>query len=159
MAVRQTKRSKPISREKILLASIPVLGSIIIAFFSIDKSGCNPGQKQIETSGTQIDYALLKAKAGKVNDMVVFKRYNDLFELMSDGLKPLLTKDLFNSVSDSNAKYLGDFVKPIDTTYSTAFGNDNFFIKNQYQKGTNINQIIFDKQGKIFGLYTNKFPQ
>lgn len=157
MAVRQTKRSKPISREKILLASIPVLGSIIIAFFTTDKFGCNTGQKLIDTNVTHLD--VLKEKAGKVNDMVVFKRYNDLFELMSDGLKPLLTKDLFNSVSDSNAKYLGDFVKPIDTTYSTAFGNDNFFIKNQYQKGTNINQIIFDKQGKIFGLYTNKFPQ
>ena len=151
MTVRQSKSSKPISREKILLASIPVLGSIIIAIFSMDKLGCHGGQKT--------DITFLKVKAGKINDMVVYGRYNDLFESMSDGLKPLITKDMFNAVADSNSIYLGSFIKPIDTTYSSAFGNDIFFIKNQYQRGVNVNQIIFDKQGNLFGLYTNRFPQ
>lgn len=157
MVVRQSKSSKPISREKILLASIPVFGSIIIAIFSRNELGCHSGQKTDTT--TRIHYTLLKVKAGKINDMVVYGRYNDLFESMSDGLKPLITKDMFNAVADSNSKYLGSFIKPIDTTYSAAFGNDNFFVKNQYQRGINVNQIIFDKQGNLFGLYSNKFPQ
>ena len=140
------------------MASIPVLGSIIIAIAPAEKFGCNSSQKT-DTIGTHTNYSVLKVKAGKINDMVVYGRYSDLFETMSDGLKPLITKDIFNAVADSNSKYLGSFVKPIDTTYSTAFGNDNFFVKNQYQRGINVNQIIFDKQGKLFGLYSSKVSQ
>ena len=90
--------------------------------------------------------------------MIVYRRYNDLSAMMADGLKPVITKDIFNSVADSISFTLGSFLKPIDTTHNHAFGNDNFFIKNQYQKGTTINQIIFDDNGYIFGMYSSKYP-
>ncbi len=90
--------------------------------------------------------------------MIVYRRYSDLREMMADGLKPTITKEVFESVADSISIILGNFVKPIDTTYSYAFGNDNIFIKNQYRKGTSINQIIFDSQEKFYGIFVAKYP-
>ena len=156
MAEMQKKTSERINRERILLASIPVIGSIIIAFFTTDKFSCNSNHNTEDNSQKRI--TLLKNRAGKANDMIVFGRYNDLSEMMSDGLKPIITKEVFNAVADTILLSLGSFLKPIDTTYESANGNDNFFIKNQYQKGTNINQIIFDKSDKIYGIFTSKYP-
>ena len=155
MAVRQNKVSGVINREKILIASIPVIGSIVIAFLSLYK----PSISSIDSkSSSQKKISLLKDKAGKANYMIVYRRHTDLSEMMSDGLKPVITREVFNAVADTISLTLGNFLKPIDTTYSRANGNDIFFIKNQYQKGTNINQIIFDDNGKIFGLYAIKYP-
>ena len=156
MAVRQKKTSGRINRERILLASIPVIGSIIIAFFTTDKFSCNSTHTVDDNNHKRV--SLLKDKAGKANDMIVYGRYNDLFEMMSDGLKPIITREVFNSVSDTISLSLGNFLKPIDTTYTRTFGNDNFYIKNQYQKGTNINEIIFDNNDKIFGIFSSKYP-
>jgi hypothetical protein len=152
MTIRQKYDSGTISREKILLAIIPVIGSIIIAFFATNKFSCDSDHSDEKR------ISQLKAKAGKANEMIVYRRYNDLSEIMADGLKPIITKEVFNKVADTISLTLGDFLKPIDTTYTKTFGNDNFFIKNQYQKGTNINQIIFDSNGKIFGIFTKKYP-
>lgn len=156
MAVIQKKTSGRINRERILLASIPVIGSIIIAIITIGKFSCNLNHNSEDIDKKRI--SLLKEKAGKANDMIVFGRYNDLSEMMSDGLKPIITKEVFNAVADTISLALGNFLKPIDTTYSRTFGNDNFYIKNQYQKGTNINEIIFDNNDKIFGIYSSKYP-
>jgi hypothetical protein len=153
MAV-QGNSSKKISREKVLLASIPVIGSIIIAFYIHQ----NQDPKPIVPVKPGPVIPGLQAKAGKVNDMIVYGRYNDLEEMMSDGLKPVITRTVFNQVLDSISHNLGDFVKPIDTIYSSKNGNDSYFVKNQYQKGVNINQIIFDDNGKIYGIFTTKYP-
>ena len=156
MAVIQKKTSGRINRERILLASIPVIGGIIIACLSNGKFSCN--SNYITEDNNQKRISLLKDKAGKANDMIVYGRYNDLSGMMSDGLKPIITKEVFNAVADTISLALGNFLKPIDTTYSRTFGNDNFYIKNQYQKGTNINEIIFDNNDKIFGIYSSKYP-
>jgi hypothetical protein len=152
MTLRNKNNLGTISKEKILLATIPVIGSIIIAFFATNK--CSPDS----SPDPIIRISQLKNKAGKANEMIVYRRYNDLSEIMADGLKTVITKEIFNKVADTISLTLGDFLKPIDTTYTKTFGNDNIFIKNQYQKGTNINQIIFDSNGKIFGIFTKKYP-
>ena len=156
MAESQKKTSRRINRERILLASIPVIGSIIIAFLTTDNSSCNSNHNREVNNQKKI--SLLKVKAGKANDMIVYGRYNDLSEMMSDGLKPVITKEVFKEVGDTISLTLGNFLKPIDTTYNLTFGNDIFFIKNQYQKGININQIIFDNNGKILSIYSSKYP-
>ena len=113
-----------------------------------------------KTPDTELNrIAGLKIKAGKVNDAVVFNRYSDLFPLMSDGLKPMLTKELFNATNDSTQVLLGDFVKAIDTSYNRANGNENIFIRNQFSRGISLTMVIFDEAGNVFGLFTKPLQQ
>ena len=156
MATRQKKTAFRINKERVLLACIPVVGSIIIALFATDIFHPNPNPNPVADNEKRI--SVLKDKAGKANDMIVYRRYDDLSAMMADVIKPVITKDIFNSVADSTSLTLGSFLKPIDTTHTHVFGNDNFFIKNQYQRGTTINQFIFDDNGYIFIMYTNINP-
>ncbi len=145
--------------EKILLASIPVIGSIIIAFIAANNSQCNPPSQKTDTDyfkkGKEEKRIIaLKLKAGKINDHVVYSRYDDLYPMLAIGFKPYVTRKIFNVERDSIKNDLGEFIKPIDTAYSKAFGNDNFFINNQYQRGSNIVTITFDQDGMVLGLIT-----
>ncbi|MFD2943323.1 hypothetical protein [Flavobacterium notoginsengisoli] len=161
MGVKESRNSNKINRERILLASIPVIGSIIVAYFAyVPKPDpvktVDPVEDTVRLDKTRI--SRLKETARKVNDMIVYKRYSDLSEMMSDGLKPIVTREKFNEVSEKTSKNLGAFVKALEITYTYNNGNDNFFVKNQYQKGLNINQIIFDSNGKVYGIFTDKYP-
>ena len=109
----------------------------------------------IPNSNAQIKIALMN-KAGKVNDMIVQGNYKDLSEIMVDGLKPVITNEIFNRASDSMTIILGNFIKPLDTTYSNSDGKDNFYITNQYEKGQSLNQIILDSSGNVYGIFTFK---
>lgn len=156
MVIKQKENSGGINIEKILIVSIPVIGSIIIALFTSGKFSCNSNHS-IEIDN-QKRISMLKVEAGKANDMIVYGRYEDLSEMMSEGLKPIITREVFNAANDTITLALGNFLKPIDTTYTKTFGNYNLYIKNQYQKGMNINEIIFDENNKIFGIYSSKYP-
>lgn len=150
MASRQQNNRNSINKEKILLACIPVIGGIIMAVFNY---WIKPDPDPVPV----INVKNLKIKGGEVNDMIVFRRYNDLSEMMVAGLRPIITQEKFNSVADSIEIEIGRFIKPIDTSYSNISGSDIVFVKNQYERGVTVNQIIFDGQGKIFGLYSSKF--
>lgn len=158
MTNKVNKSPKTISREKILLAIIPVLGSIIVAIFGLFGNFSWHVDTNNDTNKEQI-ISVLREKSGKVNDMVVYNRYDDLSKIMIDGLKPIVTREKFNSITDSFKRSLGEFVKPIDTTFSPAYNNYNFTIKNQYQRGVNMNLFIFDGDGNLIGFYTNEYPR
>ena len=143
------------TKEKILLASIPVIGSIIIAILSLNNFKCNESKNTATANEIEIKrVAVLKIKAGRVNDNVVYDRYQDLYPLLAEGIKPYITETIFDIETDSIKSVLGRFIKPIDTIHSKAFGNDNFFINNQYQRGINIITISFDQNEKVIGLTT-----
>jgi hypothetical protein len=141
-------------KEKIILATIPVIGTILVAILTTQKFTCT--SKPPSNSDPSVNF--LKVKAGKINDIIVYGRYDDLLPLMSDELKLTVSKQVFESAEDSIHKNFSNFIKPIDTNYSSAYGNFNFTIKNQYEKGTNINSIIFDKQGNLIGFYCSTKP-
>jgi hypothetical protein len=154
MEVNKKARSSSISKEKILLASIPVIGSIVIALVANQNMKCNP-----RTEAASINTISLKNLAGKVDDIVMFENYNDLFSMLSEGLKPTLTRELFKSVNDSMKTVLGDFIKPIDTTKSSVNGLDVYYVKNQHQKGQSLISVAFDNNRKIVHLLYGRIPQ
>jgi hypothetical protein len=141
--------------EKVLLASIPVIGSVLIAILGSNIT-CNPAV-QSDASIVQRPRQL-RAIAGKVNDNVVYNRYQDLVPMFAEGLKPVITQRLFNVERDSSKLVLGNFIKPIDTVYSRINSNDVFFIKNQYEKGTYLVSVGFDQADKVIALFTSKMP-
>ncbi len=158
MAIKKSTSSN--NSIKILLASIPVLGSIIIAFVSTNNFKCNPQPVIISSDSIKEirRISLLKTKAGEINDDIVYARYQDLFPTLAETLKPYITENVFNKERDSAKIDLGEFIKPIDTIYSKAYGTDYFFVKNQYQKGINLIAITFDQNEKVIGLVTRHLP-
>lgn len=136
------------STEKIIIASIPAFAAIVVALIS---SGIFKPAPDPDITNT----VSLKQKAGSINDMIVYKRYDDISPLMTEATRLMITKELMNSVVDTVGFKVGRFVKAIDTSYSQVSGTDMFFVKNQYERGINVNQIIFDKDGKIFGLFSH----
>ena len=145
MQENQEVKSSSISREKLLLVLIPVIGSIIIALITNPNMKCSPEPKPFKTSN-------LKNKAGKVNDMVMFENYNDLYTQFSEYTRQTITRELFNSVNDSMKVVLGNFIKPIDTTQNNINGMDFYYVKNQHQKGQSLVTIAFDNKGNIIHL-------
>jgi hypothetical protein len=154
MAVAKRYRSEIF--EKVLLAAIPVIGSVLIALLGSNIK-CNPSVQSESHSIAQRPNEL-RAIAGKVNDHVVYNRYQELFPMFAEGLKPIITQHLFNSERDSLKLVLGNFIKPIDTVYSKINSNDIFFIKNQYEKGTYLVSVGFDQADKVIALFTSKMP-
>lgn len=143
--------------EKIWLALIPTIGGIIIAFMTYVYP------KYIEISRPDIeepkkDSIKLLEKAGEVNQISVYNNYYDLYPMLSDGMKAALTKEIFNAANDSMRVYLGDYIKPIDTTQNLMNGNVFYYIRNQYQNGQGVTTVQFDNNDKITLLYFNKIP-
>ena len=101
----------------------------------------------------------LRYKAGRINDMIIFGKYDDVSMLMIPATKVIITRETFKSIVDSTNIILGDFIKPIDTTYVKDVPFNYFEIKNQYRRGISINNIIFDRAGEIYGLYVGRLVQ
>lgn len=154
------EKEKSNLRFQVTIAAIPVVGSIIIALITTNSFKCNSSETRIDSSllKEQARISLLRIKAGKVNDNVVYARYSDLFPMLAEGVKPYITEKVFNKERDSIKIDLGDYIKTIDTIYSKAYGADHFYIKNQYQQGTNLITITFDQDEKVIGLLTAHIP-
>src|SRR5687768_10964577 len=84
-------------KRNVLLALIPVLGTIIVAIVTNPSIHCNQNVK--DDTGKNI--VKLRIQAGKLNDHLVFRRYDDLIVNMVEGLKPIITRDILNSDRDS----------------------------------------------------------
>ena len=145
-------------KRNLLLASIPVIGSIIIALIS------QPSFKCRTTEITKVNYhdidstkkiENLKLRAGRINEDIVFRHYDDVRINMVEGIKPVITREVLKSNMDSVNFKIGNYIKTLDTSYSKINNVDVFFIRNQFQQGIHLVQVIFDNQGKIFGLFSN----
>jgi len=143
------------TKEKILLASIPVIGSILIAIITTQNMTCNTKEEPTP----KVTVSNSKNKAGKVNEIVVYGNFNDLLPLLSEGLKPFLTREQFNTVNDSMKIVLGNYIKPIDTTQNTMGGVTYYFVKNQHQFGQSLTTIAFDDQSNIVHLFFLRIPK
>lgn len=143
-------------KRNVLLALIPVFGAIIVAVVTSPSVKCSFFSTPKENNANNA--ASLRNQAGKLNDHIIFRRYDDLIINMVEGLKPFITRDIFKTDRDSVTHVLGNYIKTIDTSYSRMNNTDVFFLKNQYEKGINLVQIVFDSQGKIFGLFSTKVP-
>ena len=152
----ENKKSKTssFSKEKILLASIPVIGSIVIAIFLNPNFKCNskPTPPVVKTSN-------LRNKAGKVNDMVMFGNYNELYPIFSEYTKQTITRQLFNSVNDSMKIVLGSFIKAVDTTQNIVNGIDYYYVKNQHQNAQSLVTMAFDNNENLVTLLYGPLPK
>lgn len=146
----ESDSKKYFNKENILLACIPVIGSIIIAFITLPDKKSEPQPVSIPIS----NILELRIKAGKINDDVVYGRYNDFLPIMSEGLKPIVTQNVFNNAKIAIVDSVGHFIKALDTTHSVISGNYIFYVKNQHDKGISVNHIAFDQEGKVIGLYS-----
>jgi hypothetical protein len=153
------KKQNLTTKENILLASIPVIGSIVIALITTNNFKCNTSTSTPDPNlSEEKKLQILKSKAGTVNENVAYNRYQDLLPMLAEGVKPYITENIFRIESDSIKTDLGEFIKPIDTIYSKAYGNDNFFVRNQYQRGINIVTVAFDQNEKVIALITKHVP-
>ena len=138
------------TKEKIILASIPVLGAVIVALISTGVFNFKHKPRPIVDT---IMKAALISKAGKINDIIVYDRFDDLYPSLTPQLRSRITKPIFEHVQDSIRNQVGDFVKVLDTSDNNLSGVFYVYIKNQYQKGTTTNAILFDHDGKLFGIF------
>ena len=146
MATENTNPEKSNKTLAIILASIPVIGIIVVAIIN------KPPSPHPQPTEPKQNVEELRNKGGKINDAVVFGRYIDVAPLMSEDLRLTVRQPLFDSSNLIVFNALGDFVKPIDTTYSEFSGNDQVIVKNQYKRGVRLIEMLFDKQGQIIGL-------
>ena len=145
-------------KKNILIATIPVVGSIIIALISQPNFKCKESSVAARNADTVNQINQIKLSAGKINEDLVFKHYDDVRINMVEGLKPFISREVFETNIDSIRINLGNFLKTLDTNYSKINGTDVVFIRNQYERGIHLVQIIFDGQGKIFGLFSTAQP-
>lgn len=147
-------KTSSISKERILLASIPVIGSIVIAMFVNSNFRCNPKPDQplVKTSN-------LRNKAGKINDMVMFGNYNELYSIFTEFTKQRITRQLFNSVNDSMNIVLGSFIKAVDTTQNKVNGIDYYYVKNQHQNAQSLVTMEFDNNENLVTLLYGPLPK
>jgi hypothetical protein len=159
--VRNTDTETPNNFQRnVLLASIPVIGSIIIALVSQPSLKCNTNPSQaIADTNAAGKINQLKIIAGKINEDIVFRHYDEVRANMVEGLKPMISKEIFEANLDTVSITLGNYIKPLDTSYSKINNTDVLYIRNQYQRGIHLVQIIFDNQEKIFGLFSTPHPQ
>ena len=125
----------------------PLVIFSVIIFTSFFINGCSIIEKKDPEQE-------LKNKAGRINDLIIYKRYDDLFAVMSESFKLKLSQQLFNSVDSTIKSMLGRYVKPIDTTISVINGVALLTVRNQYQQGITTTSVQFDDEGKILHLYT-----
>ena len=137
-------------KERIWIAIIPVVGSIIIAIITTNHFSCN------RESDNKSKVNNLRSLAGKINDLVIYDDYNEIYPMFSAGLKPKLTKNVWEAANDTMQKLLGNYIKPIDTSEMVFLGVTTYYIRNQRQFGQSITSVTFDDQGKIFGIYVEQ---
>jgi Protein of unknown function (DUF3887) len=162
----RNKKNKDIEQEppnhfkrNVFLASIPVVGSIIIAIIS--QIGFNkndlPTQRTNEDSIARV--SLLKAAAGKINQYIISREYDEVRSRMNEGLKPLIPRQLFMDNMDSVENLLGQYTRTLDTSHSMVNNTNIVVVKNKFQGGVHLVQIIFDNNGNIYGLFSNPYIQ
>jgi hypothetical protein len=96
----------------------------------------------------------LRNKAGAINNnMMLRKSYDAVLPEMADALKPVITEKAFNLTLDSIVRTFGEFLQPLDTVYINDNGLESFTMRNKFQNGEVTNQITFNKDGKVSGLF------
>ncbi|WP_193311809.1 toll/interleukin-1 receptor domain-containing protein [Agriterribacter humi] len=132
--------SKPIVVAGVILLALLVGG---IAYYI---KGKNTPPKNISNKA-------LKIKAGQVNQMIIFNRYDDILPIMNPITKATLTRQVFQAGVDTVNHRYNNFQRPIDTIFVKDLPFDYYQIRNQYQNGVNTNKIIFDQEKRVYGIF------
>jgi hypothetical protein len=150
MRTRDGQSNSSSTKTAITIAAIPVVGTIIVAVI-VNWHSIFPPPIPVPVSVSQAE---LKIKGGKINDDVAFGRYDDLSPMMTEFTRTLITREVFNEANRIQDSIVGAFVKPIDTVYSKAEGDDHISVRNQHQNGIRVVEIAFDNDGNIIHLFT-----
>jgi hypothetical protein len=150
-------RTNIFTREKVVIALIPVIGSIIVAVIATNPFNWLSGLKHAQAAKPTVSN--YRNEAGKINEIVQYGNYLELYPLLSEIAKPDITKDKFTAGSMSMHNIIGDYIKPVDTTQAIISGVTYYSVKSRHKNGQSLMTVAFDDQAKIIYLYIRQMPQ